>query len=296
MPSTIICLLRSYHIQMTAHLIHLWLCLSQSPWSEVVSLFQHSDKVYFEPCIWCYSHIALDSNLSNLFYYISIILNIWNCKSQDRLGYGTLPRMTKLSGCKCKCIILSALNLASTASSSATRKAASYNSKGNRKVSRTLVSELLPEVAHDTHFICSQLTCKQSNWSRVTSRRASLVAQLVKNPPSMQERPWFNPWFWKIPWRRQLTPVFLPGEFHGWRSLAGYSPWGHKRGGHNLATKQQQQQLQEEDGCRKYGCTQRRKESVNFTATFLMFKQYFLRDFSKPEGWMYSVQAVSSDF
>ena len=27
----------------------------------------------------------------------------------------------------------------------------------------------------------------------------------------------------------QLTPVFLPGKFHGQRSLAGYSPWGHKR-------------------------------------------------------------------
>ena len=24
------------------------------------------------------------------------------------------------------------------------------------------------------------------------------------------------------------TPVFLPGEFHGHRSLVGYSPWGHK--------------------------------------------------------------------
>ena len=34
----------------------------------------------------------------------------------------------------------------------------------------------------------------------------------------------------KIPWRRewQPTPVFLPGEFHGQRSLAGYSPGGHK--------------------------------------------------------------------
>ena len=34
----------------------------------------------------------------------------------------------------------------------------------------------------------------------------------------------------KIPWRRkwQLTPVFLPGEPHGQRSLAGYSPWGCK--------------------------------------------------------------------
>ena len=26
----------------------------------------------------------------------------------------------------------------------------------------------------------------------------------------------------------QPTPVFLPGEFHGQRSLAGYSPWGQK--------------------------------------------------------------------
>ena len=31
-------------------------------------------------------------------------------------------------------------------------------------------------------------------------------------------------------WRRKWlpTPVFLPGESHGWRSLAGYSPWGRK--------------------------------------------------------------------
>ena len=34
----------------------------------------------------------------------------------------------------------------------------------------------------------------------------------------------------KIPWRREWlpTPVFLPGESHGQRSLAGYSPWGLK--------------------------------------------------------------------
>ena len=37
----------------------------------------------------------------------------------------------------------------------------------------------------------------------------------------------FNPQVGKIPWRRewQLTPGFLPGEFHGQRSLVGYSPW-----------------------------------------------------------------------
>ena len=35
----------------------------------------------------------------------------------------------------------------------------------------------------------------------------------------------------KIPWIMawQPTPVFLPGKFHRQKSLAGYSPWGHKR-------------------------------------------------------------------
>ena len=43
-------------------------------------------------------------------------------------------------------------------------------------------------------------------------------------------RPGFNPWVGKIPWRRkwQPTPVLLPGKFHGWRSLVGYSLWGRK--------------------------------------------------------------------
>ena len=40
----------------------------------------------------------------------------------------------------------------------------------------------------------------------------------------------FNPWVGKIPWRRkwQPTPVFLPRESHGQRSLVGHGPWGHK--------------------------------------------------------------------
>ena len=43
-------------------------------------------------------------------------------------------------------------------------------------------------------------------------------------------RPGFDPWVGKIPWRREWLPtsVFWPGEFHGQRSLAGYSPWGCK--------------------------------------------------------------------
>ena len=41
------------------------------------------------------------------------------------------------------------------------------------------------------------------------------------------KRCWLDPWIRKIPWKRawQPTPVFLPGEFHGRRSLVGYSPW-----------------------------------------------------------------------
>ena len=58
---------------------------------------------------------------------------------------------------------------------------------------------------------------------------ASLVAQMVKNLPAIREtRVRFLAG--KIPWRRKWkpTPVFLPGESHGQRSLAGYSPQDHK--------------------------------------------------------------------
>ena len=45
-----------------------------------------------------------------------------------------------------------------------------------------------------------------------------------------RKRHGFDSWVGKIPWRRawQPTPVFLPRESHGQRSLAGYGPWGCK--------------------------------------------------------------------
>ena len=45
-------------------------------------------------------------------------------------------------------------------------------------------------------------------------------------------RPGFNPWVRKTPWRRkwQPTPVFLPGESHERRRLAGYNLWGRRVG------------------------------------------------------------------
>ena len=57
---------------------------------------------------------------------------------------------------------------------------------------------------------------------------AFLVAQMVKNPPAMQET-----WVPSLDEEDSLeeewlpSPVSLPGESHGQQSLAGYSPWGH---------------------------------------------------------------------
>ena len=67
---------------------------------------------------------------------------------------------------------------------------------------------------------------------------------LSGNEPACQcRRCPFDPWVRNVPWRRkwQPTPVFLPGESHGQRSLVGCSPWGCKRIRLDLATKQQQQ-------------------------------------------------------
>ena len=80
---------------------------------------------------------------------------------------------------------------------------------------------------------------KELNWNSITSTsfvriflkvvpRASQVVLVVKNPPvnAGDIRHGFDPWVGKFPWgrARQPTPVFLPGESHGERSLMGYSP------------------------------------------------------------------------
>ena len=63
----------------------------------------------------------------------------------------------------------------------------------------------------------------------LTSTWVFLGAQMVKNLPAMQET-WILSRVRKVPWRRQWqpAPVFLPGELHKQRSLAGCSPWGCK--------------------------------------------------------------------
>ena len=58
---------------------------------------------------------------------------------------------------------------------------------------------------------------------------ASLVAQMIKNPLAMQET-WVPSLGQEDPLQKRMATslVFLPGEFHGLRSLVGYSPWGSK--------------------------------------------------------------------
>ena len=56
------------------------------------------------------------------------------------------------------------------------------------------------------------------------------MAQMVKTPSAMQET-WVQSLGWEDPLEQREwvpTPVFLPGEFHEQRSLAGYGPSGHK--------------------------------------------------------------------
>ena len=53
---------------------------------------------------------------------------------------------------------------------------------------------------------------------------------MVENLPAMREIPVCIPWQ-EVPLEKGMalhTPVFLPGEFHGQRSLGCYSPWGLK--------------------------------------------------------------------
>ena len=82
------------------------------------------------------------------------------------------------------------------------------------------------KIAYEQESLGIQPVCAKSTGEgspcRYVRLWASQVALVVKNL--------FDPWVRKKPWRRasQPTPVFLPGKFHGQRSLVGHSPRGHK--------------------------------------------------------------------
>ena len=83
-----------------------------------------------------------------------------------------------------------------------------------------------------TSLLCWHSFLLKGSLKSTAKRWASPVAQSIKNlsPWRRHRRYSFDPWLRKILWMRKWhpTPVFLPGKFHGQRSLEGYSPWGRK--------------------------------------------------------------------
>ena len=75
-----------------------------------------------------------------------------------------------------------------------------------------------------------QWSCQQRNNLEIKNHRGVTWWLSGKESAFQFRRCNFDPWVRKIPWRRkwQPTPVLLPRKCHGWRSLVGYSPRGHK--------------------------------------------------------------------
>ena len=93
----------------------------------------------------------------------------------------------------------------------------------------------LPGESHGRRSLvgCSPWGHRESDTTEVTSSSNNSVGLDGSGGKSIClqcGRPRFDPWVGKIPWRRkwQPTPVLLPGESHGWKSLVGYNPWGCK--------------------------------------------------------------------
>ena len=76
---------------------------------------------------------------------------------------------------------------------------------------------------------CSSWGCKELDTTeRLNSTELTLVAQMVKHLPAMRETQVRSLGWEDLLEKQQPTPVLLPGESHGRRSLVGYSPWGRK--------------------------------------------------------------------
>ena len=81
--------------------------------------------------------------------------------------------------------------------------------------------------------MCEMEIVVEPTWSALVahSKEASCQCRRRRFSPRVREIPWGR--------KQQPTQVFLPGKFHGQRSLLGYSPWVLRRVAQNWATKQQ---------------------------------------------------------
>ena len=87
-----------------------------------------------------------------------------------------------------------------------------------------------PQPAGSLWGFSVSITTDTDSYNKCLLFRGFPGASVVKGSPCQCRRPEFDPWVGKTPWRRKWppAPVFLPGESHGQRSLAGCSPWGGK--------------------------------------------------------------------
>ena len=94
-----------------------------------------------------------------------------------------------------------------------TEEPGGLQSMGSRRVGQSWATEPAPTYVHSLLLFLPIRASWWLSWKSVCPQCG---------------KPGFDPWVTKIPWRRKWrpTPVLLPGQSHGWRSLAGYSPWG----------------------------------------------------------------------
>ena len=84
-----------------------------------------------------------------------------------------------------------------------------YDLLSFKKMHFMLKTGILYHLSHQGSFLGNSA----GKESACNARRPGLIPGLGRSPGEGEQLP---------------TPVFWPGEFHGQRSLAGYSPWGHK--------------------------------------------------------------------
>ena len=70
-------------------------------------------------------------------------------------------------------------------------------------------------------------------WGQTIVKVMKIMAQMVKPLPAIRETR-VRSLGWEDLLEKEPTPVFLPGESQGWRSLVGYSPWRLSLGYFNL--------------------------------------------------------------
>ena len=113
-------------------------------------------------------------------------------------------------------IMLYTLNLYSQCCQSLLNKTVknkSCNLEKKKKRFLGIESLSISQSAFNTYYHLLWQSHKESTCQCKRHKRLDLI-------PEWGRFPWSKKW--------QPTPVFLPGKFHGQRSLVGYSPWGHK--------------------------------------------------------------------